>query len=132
ISSRKVLTSIYTPSARANIPEWNAYQPFQLSRIVEGNAAIDAYRLVYGTWLVSGSLPISERLSMASSVELRMPLLDYRLIEKVVGLSKVHRPHDLAHKSWLRAALRGTLSDEILDRPKRGFEPPTREWMRRV
>ena len=66
---------------------------------------------------------------MGVGVETRMPFLDVRLIETVMAL-RLHNPdHNLGQKSWLRAALKGVLPDEILARPKAGFQPPVNEWL---
>ncbi|HEY9821409.1 MAG TPA: asparagine synthase-related protein, partial [Candidatus Sericytochromatia bacterium] len=51
------------------------------------------------------------------------------LVELVIGLRKLQPDHNLGHKFWLKSALKGILSDEVLNRPKRGFQPPTYEWM---
>ena len=87
-------------------------------------------RLLCHTYLLENGLAQGDRLSMASSVELRLPLLDYRLAEVVAGLRKNLRDYDLPPKAWLKAALKGVLPDWVLQRPKRGFTPPVREWHR--
>jgi len=69
---------------------------------------------------------------MASSVETRLPFLDYKLIELVIGLRQTSPDHNLGQKYWLKAALKGTLPDEVLNRPKRGFQPSVQEWMEGV
>jgi asparagine synthase (glutamine-hydrolysing) len=69
---------------------------------------------------------------MASSVETRLPLLDYKLVELVIGLRKRQPDHNLGHKFWFKSALKGILSDDVLNRPKRGFQPPTQEWMEAI
>jgi asparagine synthase (glutamine-hydrolysing) len=67
---------------------------------------------------------------MAHSVEARVPLVDYRLVETVIGLRKAGRGTLEAPKSWLRAAMADVLPPEVLARPKRGFQPPIFEWHR--
>jgi asparagine synthase (glutamine-hydrolysing) len=69
---------------------------------------------------------------MASSVETRFPFLDYQLIELVMGLRKAVPDDDLGYKSRLKFALREVVPDEVLDRPKQGFQPPFTEWMRAI
>jgi asparagine synthase (glutamine-hydrolysing) len=86
-------------------------------------------QLLFDTWLVSNCLALGDRTSMASSLELRLPLLDHKLIELVVGLRKRQPDHGLGHKFWFKKALQGILPDEVLNRPKRGFEPPYGEWI---
>jgi asparagine synthase (glutamine-hydrolysing) len=66
---------------------------------------------------------------MASSVEMRLPLVDHRLVETVIGLRKGTRDYKLGPKAWLRAAARNWLPEWALARPKRGFTPPMALWM---
>lgn len=87
-------------------------------------------RLLCQTYLLENGVAQGDRLSMASSVELRLPLLDYRLAEVVAGLRKNVRDYDLPPKAWLKSALEGVLPDWVLQRPKRGFTPPVRAWHR--
>jgi asparagine synthase (glutamine-hydrolysing) len=65
---------------------------------------------------------------MASSVELRLPMMDHRLAETVIGLRKRETDAGLPPKAWLKAAAAGLLPAELLARRKRGFEPPVRVW----
>jgi len=71
-----------------------------------------------------------DRSSMAQSIEARLPFLDYRLVEMVLGL-----PDDLKisrgiTKVVLRDALTGTLPDQIRDRTdKLGFVTPEQVWV---
>jgi len=66
---------------------------------------------------------------MGVGVEARLPFLDAVLIERVMAL-RAHTPdHQLGQKAWLRAALRGVLPDEVLARPKAGFQPPVHAWL---
>jgi asparagine synthase (glutamine-hydrolysing) len=82
------------------------------------------------TYCRSIGLAQGDRYAMAVGVEARIPLLDYRLAETVVGLRK-SRPGPIeGPKQWLREAMRGVLPDEVLDRPKRGFTPPIYAWHR--
>ena len=46
-----------------------------------------------------------------------------------MGLRKTQPDHELGQKYWLKQALQGILPDEVLNRPKRGFQPPVQEWM---
>ncbi len=85
--------------------------------------------------LVSTSLPallhIEDRMSMSRSLELRVPFLDYRLVE---CLARVHPSEKFAGgrtKSIFRTAVEGLVPKEIrLRRDKNGFALPEDEWMR--
>jgi asparagine synthase (glutamine-hydrolysing) len=71
-----------------------------------------------------------DRASMAHSLEARSPFLDHVLMESVATLPASFKLAGNKKKFLLKAALRGVLPDEILDRPKRGFDPPIGHWLR--
>ena len=85
---------------------------------------------LFATYLRSVGLAQGDRLAMAHSVEARVPFVDYRLVETVVGLQKANPGVPAQPKAWLREAMRGVVPDAVLDRPKRGFAPPVFEWHR--
>ncbi|HEY0173610.1 MAG TPA: asparagine synthase (glutamine-hydrolyzing) [Pyrinomonadaceae bacterium] len=89
-------------------------------------------RLVSDTYLRGNGVAQGDRLAMASSVEIRLPLLDRRLVETVVGLRKTRTDVRLAPKAWLKSAVEGLLPEWVLSRPKRGFAPPVGEWHREL
>jgi asparagine synthase (glutamine-hydrolysing) len=86
--------------------------------------------LICESYLFENGIAQSDRLSMASSVELRLPLVDYRLVEVVTGLRKRRRDVDADPKKWLRDAVADLVPEFVLKRPKRGFSPPWRQWAR--
>lgn len=94
-----------------------------------GAAAVGMTRIICDTYLRGNGVAQGERLSMAESVELRLPLLDYRFVETVIGLRKAQSDLYAPPKAWLKSALRDLVPQELLDRPKRGFAPPSREWL---
>jgi asparagine synthase (glutamine-hydrolysing) len=87
-------------------------------------------RLICDTYLRENGVTQGDRLGMASSIEMRLPLLDHRLVETVIGLRKVHTDVDQPPKAWFKAALKGILPDDVISRRKRGFSPPVAEWHR--
>jgi asparagine synthase (glutamine-hydrolysing) len=88
--------------------------------------------LICSTYLIENGMAQADRLGMASSIEVRLPLVDYRLAETVIGLRKSRRDDRLPPKAWLKAALEGIVPDWALHRPKRGFTPPGEAWHRRI
>ena len=92
------------------------------------NIAVTLTRLICDTYLRENGVAQGDRLSMSSSVELRLPLLDHRLVETVIGLRKNYNDSKQPAKSWFRAAIRDLLPDWVINRPKRGFSPPVIEW----
>lgn len=80
------------------------------------------------TYLLENGMMQGDRLSMINSVELRLPLSDYRLAEIAVGLRKASPDDALPPKQRLREAIEDLVPEYILNRPKSGFTPPSRLW----
>ena len=70
---------------------------------------------------------------MASSIESRLPFLDYRLVELVTGLRKTNtEDYKLGYKKWFIDAMQEIIPKEVLTRKKRGFTPPVQDWYRAI
>ncbi len=88
--------------------------------------------LMCDSYLLCNGLVILDRQGMASSIEGRAPLVDYRLAEIVIGLRKTKSDWSLGHKGWLKAALAQVVPEDVMRMRKRGFTPPWRTWMRAI
>ena len=119
---------IYGP-AMQQLGKFSAYSTTNIGKRAVDQIPAAIIRLLFETWLTSNCLSLGDRVSMGVSVETRMPFLDVRLIELVMALRANNPDHQLGQKHWLRSALKGVLPDEILARPKAGFQPPVREWL---
>ena len=75
-------------------------------------------------------LPKVDRMSMAHSIEARVPLLDHELAEFAAGIPAGMRIKGNTTKYIFKKALGGILPDEILNRPKQGFAVPLGRWFR--
>jgi asparagine synthase (glutamine-hydrolysing) len=74
-------------------------------------------------------LHVEDRTSMACSIESRVPLLDYRLVELAAKMPSWMKVRKGTLKYILREAMRGKVPDEILDRrDKKGFPTPISQW----
>ncbi len=82
------------------------------------------------TYLPGDPLLLADKLSMAHSLELRVPFLDRELLEFASGIPGRQHLTGKETKSLLRAAVRELLPQEILRRPKRGFGTPIDIWLR--
>ena len=71
-----------------------------------------------------------DRMSMAHSLETRIPFLDYRLIEFMVGVDKSVKMQGWERKSILRNTIGKTLPANLLKASKKGFGIPLREWFK--
>ncbi|MFE5541886.1 asparagine synthase (glutamine-hydrolyzing) [Streptomyces sp. NPDC056485] len=67
-----------------------------------------------------------DRMSMAASLEVRVPFTDHRLVEYVYNTPWAMKSFDGREKSLLRAAMRGLLPDSVLDRKKNPY-PSTQD-----
>lgn len=72
-----------------------------------------------------------DRASMAYSLEVRAPLLDYRVVEFGRTLPTKYKFHNGVMKRILKEVLYDYVPKEIFDRPKAGFTMPFSEWFRR-
>ena len=81
-------------------------------------------------YLQDGVLLKSDRASMLSSLELRSPFLDPRVVEFSQRLPSTMKLRNGETKYLLKKALRGIAPDSILDRPKKGFGIPLAKWLR--
>lgn len=88
--------------------------------------------LLLDTYLLGNGIAQADRLSMSASVECRLPFVDYRLVETVIGLRKRTEDWCLPPKHWLRGAATSYLTQDVLNRPKRGFTPPWRRWSKGI
>lgn len=72
----------------------------------------------------------TDQMSMAHSLEVRVPLLDHELVEYVLSLpDRVRRPEN-PPKRYLAKATRDRLPEAVATRPKSGFHMPFDKWMR--
>jgi asparagine synthase (glutamine-hydrolysing) len=76
------------------------------------------------TWLVDDLLTKADRMSMGSSLELRVPFLDHRMAEFAARLPSKHKVHQGEGKYILKKMMEGLLPKEIIYREKMGFPTP--------
>ena len=80
------------------------------------------------TYLPGDILTKLDRMSMAHSLEGRVPLLDHPLVEFACGLPARLRIRSGETKYLLKQILRGKVPEEVLTRPKQGFGVPLEAW----
>ncbi len=71
-----------------------------------------------------------DKITMATSVEARVPFLDHHLIEYAMGLPRNLKVKGTTGKHILKRALESVLPNDVLYQPKRGFGAPINEWFR--
>ncbi|HXB11078.1 MAG TPA: asparagine synthase (glutamine-hydrolyzing), partial [Bacteroidia bacterium] len=136
-----------------NLPNWNLDQTYHLTRetlskkevsnllsyqtSIERSAEFNSEHGILSrisTAELSNYLPDillrdTDQMSMAHALEVRVPFLDYKLVEYVIGLSD-NVKYPTTPKKLLTDATKGLLPDNIINRKKMGFTFPWREWMK--
>jgi asparagine synthase (glutamine-hydrolysing) len=115
--------------------EVQRHNPFWLTdRSLEESRRLDSVsRLQYldiQDYLHNDILVKVDRMSMAHSIEIRSPLLDYRLMEFVANLPPTLRIEGTTTKVIFRKYLEGVLPGESFLKPKQGFGIPAERWFR--
>ncbi len=80
-------------------------------------------------WLPGDILLKADKMSMAHSLELRVPYLDKLVMDEAEHLPAEYKIDGVDTKAVLRTAANKTLPDEWAHRPKKGFPVPIRNWL---
>jgi asparagine synthase (glutamine-hydrolysing) len=80
-------------------------------------------------WLPGDILMKADKMTMAHSLELRVPFLDKELFEVARRIPAKYRIANGTTKYIFRKAMEGIIPDFILNRPKLGFPVPLRDWL---
>jgi asparagine synthase (glutamine-hydrolysing) len=110
----------------------NAYGPSRAYYDAPNGCSTVLDRLLYAdlkTYLVE-LLMKQDQMSMAASIESRVPFLDHKLVEFAASLPARFKLRGFTTKWILREAVRSILPPDILSRPKMGFPVPFALWMR--
>ena len=82
------------------------------------------YDFTFTRFMRNLCLYLSDRLGMANSVEIRSPFVDNKLVDFVTSLPMEMKFTNGQPKGFLKDCLQGILPENVLNAPKRGFEPP--------
>ncbi len=97
---------------------------------VRGKSELDKKQyLDLNLWLPGDILLKADKMSMASSLELRVPFLDKKVMEQAQAIPHEYKINGKNTKYIFRKAANRTLPDEWADRKKMGFPVPIRYWM---
>jgi asparagine synthase (glutamine-hydrolysing) len=132
--------SLFTPSQAASLrgeagkrdaaAPWVAWLA-DSARQAEGFDSFSAVSwLELRSYLVNTLLRDTDSMSMAHSLEVRVPFLDHPLVEFVANLPERVKRGDARPKSLLRAALADLLPREVVGQRKRTFTFPWENWLR--
>jgi asparagine synthase (glutamine-hydrolysing) len=70
-----------------------------------------------------------DKMSMATSLETRVPFLDHEFVTLAMSIPSNVKYRRGVQKHILKEAVRGIVPEEIINRPKQGFGVPLAEWM---
>ena len=90
-------------------------------------------RVVYvdiNTYLPDDLLIMADRMSMANSLELRVPFCDHRLMDSCFAIPYQLKLKGLRLKGLFKESLKNILPQEIINKPKQGFMIPLADWLR--
>jgi asparagine synthase (glutamine-hydrolysing) len=126
--------SLLSPAYRERLGAVSSYEVVRehLERIAEMKPSSDFLeRMIY----VELKLRLAElllmrvdKITMATSVETRVPFLDHKLVEFAMTIPRSMKVRDGQNKWVLKKALEGIVDDDLLYRPKQGFGLPINEW----
>ena len=120
--------------ARRNLPGGLTLIANQLRTQVSDRMADDfaaaMMRADLQTYLPGDILTKVDRTSMAVSLEARVPLLDFDLVDFALRIPGSLRVTPGESKRLFRRAIKGLVPDFVLTRPKKGFEVPLGDWFR--
>ena len=112
-------------------PAWQ--YPYYYAGLKNSNNNDHLNRLMYvdlKTLLVDGYMEKTDKASMACSLEVRLPLLDYRLVELSFNIPSYYKIRGWSTKRIFKQAISRLIPPFILRKAKHGFSVPTDPWFR--
>ena len=123
---------LFSPALTAELQGYNAVEVLK-EHMARSGSEDPLSRVQYAdfkTYLPGDILTKVDRASMASSLEVRVPLLDHTLVEWAAGLPPPLKLRGREGKYVFKSALEPYVPPEILYRPKQGFAVPLAAWFR--
>jgi asparagine synthase (glutamine-hydrolysing) len=134
--TRSLFTPDHVSALRGNSREFDRHSPWWnwLAESSRQAAGLDSFAAVScleaRTYLVNTLLRDTDSVSMAHSLEVRVPLLDHVLVETVAQLPESAKRRRGQNKALLVESLRSILPKEVLGQRKRTFTFPWERWLR--
>ncbi len=126
------LGSLYRAEFQAALNRERAIEPVRklFANVVGENTLDQMLYIDTKTWLPDDLLIKADKMTMANSLELRVPLLDHRVLEFAAGLPSDFKLRRFTTKYLLKRTLEKRVPQEILRRKKVGFPVPYERWLR--
>ena len=99
--------------------------------VTSGDALNRLMRVDLLTQMPNDLLMLTDKMTMAASIECRVPLLNHELVELAARIPASLRIEGNNLKALMKRALDGVLPPQILERKKRGFGAPFGAWLKR-
>jgi asparagine synthase (glutamine-hydrolysing) len=124
--------ALYRPALQASLNGCAATSPLEhgFERVATWDPLAQQQYVDIKTYLAEDILTKVDRMSMAASLEARVPLLDHRIVEFALSLPPQMKLRRGTTKVILREAMRGRLPEAVLNKPKEGFSIPLKHWLR--
>lgn len=111
--------------------EWNQRKN-SLLRHLRGNPKLTGFLYTDCQLVLASDMLVKvDRMSMANSLEVRVPFLDYRIVDFAFSLPEEFKVSKKGRKLIVQDAFRSLLPEELYHRPKHGFEVPLLNWFRK-
>ncbi|MFZ5799804.1 MAG: asparagine synthase (glutamine-hydrolyzing) [Candidatus Omnitrophota bacterium] len=128
---RQKKSRLYSDDFKARLIHQAGYVHFDyFAQTEKGDFADRANFVDLMTYLPDDLLIMADRMSMANSLELRVPLCDHKLVEYLALLPFALKMRGLKMKYLFKKLLCGLLPENILNKRKQGFSLPLADWLR--
>ncbi|MGB7729608.1 MAG: asparagine synthase (glutamine-hydrolyzing) [Candidatus Acidiferrum sp.] len=126
------LGKVYSGDFARVVDRESSLEPLrQLQSHVRAHNTLDAMLYIdTKTWLPDELLIKADKMTMANSVELRVPLLDHKVLEFAASLPPSFKLKGFTPKYILKKAMAQKIPKEIRNRKKAGFPVPYESWLR--
>jgi asparagine synthase (glutamine-hydrolysing) len=122
------VNSLWTGKSEAEIS--NSYKSFHTRSITKTGDMNDVLRNDMQLVLPGDMLTKVDLMSMANSLEVRAPFLDFEVVDFAMRLPAEYKISGAGRKRIVQDAFRMMLPEELYNRPKHGFEVPLLSWFR--
>uniref|UniRef100_UPI00211B4CA0 asparagine synthase-related protein n=1 Tax=Crenothrix polyspora TaxID=360316 RepID=UPI00211B4CA0 len=132
VLSNAMRSQLFSEQLKTDLQGYQAIEVFRkhIAKAPTDNPLSMVQYLDLKTYLPGDILTKVDRASMAHALEVRVPLLDHKLVEWIAGLQPEIKLNGREGKYIFKKSLENYLSDDILYRPKMGFSVPLSSWFK--